>query len=162
MSLEKITDKEFFNRGPVTVAKDLIGKEIVRYFNGTEVRGRILGVSAWQGTVSDNQKFADYEPGTMSVSNRRGHYLLDITVGARGNACVTITDAEFYFDDTKVKLNGPGKICKALQIDPSLDGEVMTKNKYLAIEGASVPDSKIYIRPKKKVPENCKGFFYTK
>ena len=163
-NLETKLNQEFFKQDPETVAKQLLGRDLVRIF-GTEreVRGRILEVSAWQGTYGEHtkHKFDDYEPGTVSVSCKYGKHLIDITCG-NGTSCVTLINGEYEFGGEKVKVNGPGNFSKALQVDKSFDGIDITVGPYLRVEGTAVDESLVKKRNKKKVPPNCVGFFYIK
>ena len=164
-SLEGKINRKFFRQNPKTVARKLLGRELVRIFpNNSEVRGRILEVSAWQGISGDNidQKFPEYKPGVVSVSPRRGWYLTDITCG-NGNACVTLVSAEYDFEGELVKVGSPGKLSEALGINPDgFDGYDLISGNSLRVEGSPVNPKLVMQRQKSNLPANCRGFFYVR
>jgi DNA-3-methyladenine glycosylase len=161
--LEKLA-QDFFKQDAATVAKQLLGKKIIRKFdNGAEVEGRITEVSAWEGTYGDQQKhkFDEYEQGTLSVSCKFGKYLMDITCG-NGRSCVTLINGEFDFDGNKTEVEGPGNFSKALNITPVFDGYLLNSNDSLKISGDSATPEEVKQRNKSNVPPNCRGYYFVK
>ncbi len=151
-----------FRKKPENAAKGLLGRKLVRTFqNKAIIEGRILEVSAWQGTSGDHivYKFPDYPIGTLSVSCRYGKYLADITVG-NGNSCITLVAAEIDLDGTKFKVQGPGNLSEALRIEPDFDGYDIIKGKELRIIGQPVDKSLVRKRNLSNAPNNCVGFYY--
>ena len=162
-NLEARITRDFFKKDAVTVAQHLLGREIVRYFpNNTEARGRILEVSAWEGTYGQRpQKFPDYKQGVVSVSCKRGRYMIDITCGDK-DSCVTLLRAEFEIDGRKYHADGTSKLVSILQVTPdAFDGYDIVEGSAIKIEGAP-GEITVYTRNKGNVPKNCRGFHYTK
>lgn len=159
--LERIVSRDFFKQEPISVARQLLGRQIVRNFNSCEIRGRILEVSAWQGTYGEHvkPKFDDFLPGYLSVSMKYGKNLMDITVG-NGKSCITLIDGEFEFDGELYRPGGPGNLSRALNVDSSFDGLDLTTSPVLYLEGSPVNPEEIRMRQKKNVPPNCQGYFY--
>lgn len=163
MSIEKLTES-FFARNPDIVAKELLGRYLVRVFeNGKVVKGKITEVAAYQGTArkrtSGKIKAA---PGIMSVSTKYGKHLLDIATGKEGKySCITLRSAEFRWNNQIQSINGPGKLCKILKINPSLDGLSIYGTK-LWIEGQPESESEIDIKKLNNLPDNCFGYYQLK
>jgi len=162
-NLENRVTRDFFRKDSLTVAQNLLGRDIVRYFpNNTETRGRILEVSAWEGTYGQRpQKFPDYKQGVVSVSCKFGKYMIDVTCGDKGS-CVTLLKAEFDIDGRKYTADGPSKLASILQVTPdAFDGYDLVEGSAIKIEGAP-GEIMVYTRNKSNVPKNCRGFHYTK
>ena len=136
--MRKVLKPEFFNRNSVVVAKDLIGKYLVREINGKKVSNKILEVEAYEGsedkashahkgkTPRNNPMFG--KPGTIYVYFTYGmHFMLNITCGNEGHpAAILVRSIEDCI--------GPGKLTKKLQIDKMLNGQVLGKKSGLWIE----------------------------
>jgi len=161
MTLEKLTH-QFFARSPDAVAKELLGKYatyVTRILNsGKKVRAHIAEIAAYKGTAGKRtSKGIKAAPGIISVNTKYGNHLLDIATGKEGEySCITLRAAEFEIENQKLLIDGPGKLCRALQIDTTLNNLSINNNK-LWIE-AEAGNYKI-----KKLDEitsnNCLGIY---
>lgn len=147
MRRKKITT-QFFNRPTLIVAKDLIGKYLVRKIGSQIISGRIIETEAYCGphdkachaskgrTKRTEVMFG--KPGLIYVYMIYGMYhCLNIVTEKEGYpAAVLIRALELE------NCNGPGKLCKALKIDKRFYGKDICKNKELWIE-----DGGVKIRP---------------
>ncbi len=151
--------EELFSQEPEVAAQQLLGREIVRDFHGSKVRGIITEVSAWKGTYGEHtkHKFDKYKPGALSVSKKYGKTLMDLTVGD-GGSCLTLIAGRF--EDGHVQ--GPGNLSKKLLVDEVFDGYDLLKGEKLWIEGSPVDGSLVKMRKRSKVPPNCRGYYYIK
>ena len=158
MTNERIT-QTFFLQNPETVAKGLLGRYLVRATPEGDIYARMTEVAAWNKAEGNTSpKFTEQNLGGVSVSNRRGSYLIDITCGS-GNDCVTIWGAEFELENDVYRARSPGKVSESLEVTDELDGTSVVQNGTLWIEGSPVSLDQVLQR-NKKTPSNCRGFFY--
>jgi DNA-3-methyladenine glycosylase len=163
MSIDTKLGRDFFAKPAVDVAYGLLGREIVRRFNGTDVKGVIVEVSAWEGTTPSSSDGMRYAPGTIGVSTKFGKHLLDIATELKDvSSCVTLIAAEFDWNGKKQVVQGPGLVTAALKIDRSFDQQKIYENPNVYIIGGHMPAQDVLKRDKKGVPANCKGYFYLK
>jgi DNA-3-methyladenine glycosylase len=146
----RVLSREFFARDTVKVAKDLLGKQLVRVKDGARMTGRIVEAEAYRGsedpashafrgpTPRNAPMFG--EPGHAYVYFTYGnHYLLNATTEVSGKPGAVLIRAIEPLKGLSVmkKLrpsvpelaltNGPGKLTKALGIDKALNKVDMTK-----------------------------------
>jgi DNA-3-methyladenine glycosylase len=127
--------KEFFNRSPDEVAKELVGKPLVRLKDGKRLVGVITHVDTFYIRDTYNTRYdgIPVSPGIVSLwGNWRGHYFLNIMTkqdnrGATGVNIVGIMPIEGLEamlenkGTSKLDTNGPGKVTKALGLNDSYD-----------------------------------------
>jgi len=160
MTIEKLTH-EFFARNPQTVAKELLGgyaSYLVRVFDsGKKVRGRIVEIASYSGTAGKRtSKGIMAAPGIITVSTKYGNHLMDIATGKEGEySCITLRAALFEWGDIKSLVDGPGRLCKALQIDTGLNN-LSINNQKLWIEAEK---GKYNIEEIGKNTDNCRGIY---
>jgi 3-methyladenine DNA glycosylase Mpg len=155
---------DFFRRGSDIVAKDLLGRYLVRFFPGinTHVVGQIREVAAYQGETDSSSEGLNESAGMITVSRKMGRNLLDIATGNDDSAsCITLRAAAFYFDDIE-NVQGPGLLTEALQIDKDFSGYDIGSCDDLWIEGDGVSPDVIRRRNKSGLPNNCLGYFYVR
>ena len=144
----------FFNKNSVCVAKKLLGKIIVRRYNGVKLSGKIVEVESYRGkddagshafkkkTQRNSLMFG--KPGVAYIYLCYGnHYLLNIVTEKDGEPGAVLIRAIEPVNGIKTMMkmsgvkninnltNGPGKLTKALGIDKTLNGEDVTKSKKL-------------------------------
>ena len=134
----KMLKSGFFDRSSVIVAKELLGKYLVRKIRGKEKAYRILETEACEGgkdkashasrgqTVRNTPMFG--KPGTIYVYFTYGmHWMLNIVCGKVGHpAAVLIRGVENCI--------GPGRLTKKLSIDKALNEKPLDKKTRLWIE----------------------------
>jgi DNA-3-methyladenine glycosylase len=121
--------RAYFNRPTLMVARSLIGKYLVRSLDGREVAGRIIEVEAYVGP-GDKACHASkgktrrtevmFGPGGMAyvyLIYGMYHCLNVVTEREEFPAAVLIRAIEL----DGVLIDGPGRLCRALQIDRSLN-----------------------------------------
>jgi 3-methyladenine DNA glycosylase Mpg len=161
-TMDQILGRDFYARSSVEVARAMLGREIVRRFKDTEVRGYVMEVSAWEGHTKTSSDGLLYAPGTIGVSTKFGNHLLDIATEAYGvHSCVTLIAAQFHWGNRTQLVDSPGKVARALRVDRTLDGlKIFENDTGLSIVGGRIPEQDIKKREKKNLPANCKGYFY--
>ncbi len=141
-----IVRPEFFNRPTLTVARDLLGKYLVREIDGKKVALQINEVEAYDGfrdqashasrgqTPRNTPMFG--KPGTIYVYFTYGmHWMLNITCGEEGYpAAVLIRGAG--------EVVGPARLTKALSIDKTLNTKPLGRKTGLWIEDKGVKPSR--------------------
>ncbi|HEY0220789.1 MAG TPA: DNA-3-methyladenine glycosylase [Candidatus Paceibacterota bacterium] len=134
----RILPSVFFDRNSLIVAKDLIGKFLVREVEGKKERYLITEVESYEGfkdkashahrgqTPRNTPMFG--EPGTIYVYLTYGmHFMLNITCGKVGYpSAVLIRGTDI--------ISGPGRLTKKLKIDKSLNVKKLSKKNGLWIE----------------------------
>lgn len=150
----EILDSRFFSQKTLKVAKDLIGCYLMREIDGEVCRYKITETEAYVGphdlashsskgrTARTEVMFA--EPGTIYIYMIYGMYfMLNIVTEKKDYPAAVLirgvtyvgnnSRAEGDFDKNK-KLNGPGKLTKAIKIDKILNGVMATRNNGLWFE----------------------------
>jgi DNA-3-methyladenine glycosylase len=163
MSMEPVS-RSFYSKGTVTVARNLLGKYLVRMRGGDSLIGRIVEVEAYRG--SDDPASHAYrgktprnmpmfgEPGHAYIYFTYGnHFCLNVTTRRSGTAgAVLIRAVEPCVGIELMRklrpgvpdqqlTNGPGKLTKSFDISKSLNETDMTARGPLFIghEGKEVP-----------------------
>ncbi len=150
-------NRSFFGRDARTVAKDLLGRLLIRESDRGLTAGRIIETGAFEGDEGrKGREGMSYAPGTIYVMPFRGNYFLNIAAGRKGEpSCVLIRDVALH-DGV---LGGPGRVGKFFGVE-YLNGELIGQS--LRIEkGEPVPASRI-IRVTDGTSENCLGYYRVK
>jgi DNA-3-methyladenine glycosylase len=117
--------KDFFTKKANIVAKNLLGKILIRKINGKKFRAKIVETEAYFGSEDpasravkdgDLKKTMAMEAGTILVYGVHNNWLLNFVTGKKGKAeAVLIRALEplNFRADTK----GPGLLTRALKID---------------------------------------------
>lgn len=154
--------RAFFLRPARTVARDLLGKVLVRSLGGKRLAGRIVETEAYVG-VRDRASHAfggKVTPRNVSEYLEGGHiyiYLcyglywqLNITVQAAGNPeCVLIRALEpvhapevpppAELRELRTLTAGPGRLCRWMRLGRSFDREDVTRSRRIRIEDLGIP-----------------------
>jgi len=148
--------RKFYNRPTLTVARDLLGKRLIRQIDGAERSGIIVETEAYIG-IKDSACHAHRgktlrnavmfgPPGHAYVYFTYGlHYLLNLVTEEEGQpAAVLIRAIEPFtgLDEMralrrrhgKELTNGPAKLCQALSINKDFNGWDLTQGIHLWVE----------------------------
>ncbi|GAB4157148.1 MAG: DNA-3-methyladenine glycosylase [Candidatus Dojkabacteria bacterium] len=156
----KVLNNAFYNQDPITIAKALLGKLLIRNLNNQTLIGRIVEVEAYLGPEdAASHSYIGKTKRNQSLYLDGGHaYIhqihmqncLDIVVQARNSPrSVLIRALEPVKGIEQMEINrgrskleeltsGPGKLTQALEIDKSFDGIDVTDEDapfYLADDG---------------------------
>lgn len=159
----RILGRRFYSRDTIEVARNLLGKYLVRQINQKTLVGKIVEVEAYKGT--DDPASHAYKGKTARNKPMFGeaghayiyfiygkHYCLNVITEKAGipgavliRALEPIAGIEFMKKNRKsndlVKLtNGPGKLTEALRITKELNGWDLTKGKTLFISEPTVKE----------------------
>lgn len=156
--------RHFFERDTLIVAKELLGKTLVRVTEEGAVRARIVETEAYLGEIDDaahtykgkseRTRAAYGEKGAAYIYLIYGMYCcFNITTGEPNKPeMVLIRALEPLEGETLMKArrlkakkdidlcNGPGKLCRALLIDRALYGEDLCESERFYIEDGETPN----------------------
>lgn len=161
----KILARDFYARNTLQVARELIGKKLVRRINGSEVSGTIVETEAYCGTEdSACHAYRGRTPRNTVMFGLPGHayvyftygmhYLLNLVTEGEGNPCAVLIRAVLPLTgiqemEVRRKMkgtqltNGPAKLCQAFAIDKSLNGWDLTCGKELWTENYKTIPAKL-------------------
>lgn len=140
---------DFYDRDALSAARDLLGQRLVRCLDGRRISGIITEVEAYRGEEdlacharagrTPRTEVMYGEPGLAYVYFTYGmHWLLNAVCGPAGFPAAVLIRAIRPLEGVDVIAanrpnvkpaqwtNGPGKICRALQIDGSENGRPLT------------------------------------
>lgn len=146
---ESLLPTSFYARNPTVVAENILGKIVVRRFEGIVLAGKVVEVEAYLG--SDDPAAHSFigktkrnevlfgNPGYTYVHSIHKYYCMDIVCEGKGNpGSVLIRALEPILGIDIMKVNrstkdvgalcsGPGKLCQALKITRELNGVNVTR-----------------------------------
>ncbi len=154
----RILPRRYFNRSTVAVARSLIGKYLVRVIDGRMLAGKIIEVEAYVGsedkachaskgrTQRTEVMFGPAGAAYVYLIYGMHHCLNVVTEREECPSAVLIRAVEI---DGKL-IDGPGRLCRAMQIDRSLNRADLTVGESLWFEdrGASVKKGNVGAHPR--------------
>ena len=170
---KRVLTKTFFNRSAPLVARELIGKFLVRKMGRREVALMIVETEAYGGSRDlasharsgkTKRNFPMFEEaGTIYVYFTYGmHWMLNIVTGKKEEPAavlirgvVLLSNTNLSTSDVDRLVSGPGRLTKALRIDKKLNTKKLRKSSGLWVEDRGVKIGKSEI---KKTPRI--GVFY--
>ena len=170
--MEKLT-RDFYDRDTITVARDLLGKHLVRVLNGETLVCRITETEAYIGRCDKACHAYGYKrtnrtetlfarPGTVYIYLIYGMYnCLNFVTEPEGEPAAvlirgleavsgigTMTRLRYPKNPSQLTayqqknfLNGPGKLCKALSLDRSLNGLDLTGDTLFVVSSGETPET---------------------
>ncbi|MFX0081901.1 MAG: DNA-3-methyladenine glycosylase [Candidatus Hodarchaeota archaeon] len=171
MTSFKRLNREFFNRKTEIVARDLLGKCLVRETEENKIVGKIIEVEAYLGPndkashsynykKTERTKIMYGKPGTLYVYFIYGmYYCLNVITESEEKPCAVlirklypIEGIELMIDNRKVNIgknyknliDGPGKLCMAFNI---------TKEEFNGNDSCSI-DSRLFFAQGEKIDRN--------
>jgi DNA-3-methyladenine glycosylase len=143
-----IIPKEYYMRRPDIVARDLLGKKIVRVLNGERLEGIVVETEAYHGQMDpasrafhgrkNYNKMMWDEPGHLFIYNVHKYWMLNVVahdLGGVGGVLfraiepvkgIKTMERLRPIDDEKELTSGPGKLSIALGISKELNGFPVT------------------------------------
>jgi DNA-3-methyladenine glycosylase len=168
----KILPVDFYQRDPVDVARELLGKILVSNQNNQITTGTIIETEAYLssddpaahsfiGKTSRNQSLFG-SPGCAYIHRMHGWNLLDVTTEEIGKPSSVLIRALKPYEGVDIMIqrrktkdfenlvNGPGKVCQALGIGHELDGIAITDTrcKIFIADGDFAHEYKIRMTPR--------------
>ena len=151
--------REFYNRSTIKVARELLGKKLVRVLDGRKLSGMIVETEAYigprdkashsyGGRITKRNAVMFGPPGHAYVYQIYGIYFcLNVVTRPRGKPEAILiralepidgVDVMRKFRNGRTLTNGPGRLCQALHIDKTLNDEDLTGD-VLYIEDYATP-----------------------
>ena len=153
---------DFYARDTRIVARELLGKKLVRKYRGHAISGLVCETEAYLGAFdSASHAFRGKTPRNAVMYGRAGiayvyfvygmHYLLNVVTEAEENPCAVLIRALVPFEGLshmqrhrgrsgKDLTDGPAKLCQALVIDKALNRWDLTAGRKLWLEAQpSIP-----------------------
>jgi DNA-3-methyladenine glycosylase len=156
--MRKLT-RDFYHRDTTRVAKDLLGKCLVRIVNGVDRVGRIVEVEAYLGahdlaahsargrTPRTEVMFGP--PGHAYVYLIYGmHYCMNVVTEREGHASAVLLRALEPVCNVELKTQGPGLLCKAMGIDKRLNGHDLESEDFFIVSDGNKNNLEIVVRPR--------------
>lgn len=164
-------ERSFFARDTLEVARDLLGRRLVRSLDGERLSGLIIETEAYVGE-KDSACHASRgcTPRTRVMYGPPGHFyvyliygmyhMLNIVTAAEGQPEAVLIRALLPEEGIEQmrrnrggvppgKLaDGPGKLCQALAIDRALNGLPVESDELWLEEGVKVPEQQVSTSPR--------------
>ena len=167
--MSRILSKKFFDRPTVAVAKDLIGKYIVRQWHGKPVALMIAETEAYDGPndmashtsrgKTERTEIMFGEAGQFYVYFVYGmHWLVNVVTGPKNYPAAVLLRAGSYYDPKtkrEIAINGPARFAKLLNISKTQNGKRADKK-----TGVWFEDRGIKIKPSQIMAEKRIGVDY--
>jgi len=151
--------RAFYNRDTIVVAQELLGKHLVHVTRGVGRIGRIVEVEAYLGPqdlaahsargLTERTRPMFGPPGHAYVYLIYGMYhCMNVVTERRGHASAVLLRALEPVQNVTARTQGPGLLCKAMQIDKRLNAhDLLSDSFYIAAAPGAEPFS-IVRRPR--------------
>jgi len=165
--------RSFYARDPVSVARDLLGKQLIRVLPDERLRGVIVETEAYLGAddpashgahpMTPRTRVLFGPAGHAYVYAIRQHALLDVTTETEhtggavliravlpvaGQARMRAARAPFGGPDARLA-SGPGNLCRAFHVSLALNGtDLTTPNAPLLIADADTDPFEVRVTPR--------------
>lgn len=149
--------RNFYTEPTLYVAKDLLGKYIVRKWRGKTLEGKIIETEAYIGPKdrASHSYLGKRTPRNEAEFLKGGHIYIYLVYGmywqlnittSKNNTpeCVLVRALDLGNGNIK-ETNGPGKLCRYLKLDKSFNREDVTRSKriWLQDRGEKIEPSQI-------------------
>ena len=151
--------RNFYDRDTKIVAQELLGKFLVHKVSGTTRIGKIVETEAYLGAhdlaahsskgLTPRTKIMFGPPGHAYVYLIYGmHHCMNVVTERAGNGAAVLIRALEPVENIAGKTNGPGLLCRALEIDRRLNGCDLLGDSYFIAAPAAVEKISIVKRPR--------------
>jgi len=142
--------RAFYDRETVVVARDLLGKYLVHVSGGVERVGRIVEVEAYLGPHdlaahssrgrTERTKVMFGPPGHAYVYLVYGMYhCMNVVTEREGHASAVLLRAVEPVKNVPGRTHGPGRLCKAMDIDRRLNAHDLGSDDFFIAESPDGP-----------------------
>jgi len=150
--------RAFYNRDTIQVARDLLGKHLIRVLPEGNRVGRIVEVEAYLGPhdlashsskgLTERTRIMFGPPGHCYVYLIYGmHHCLNVVTEPPGHGTAVLLRALEPVAGLTGRTNGPGLLCGAMGIDRQLNGhDLLSENFFISDPGTAAV--KIVARPR--------------
>jgi len=158
LSLRKLL-RSFYNRKTTEVALDLLGKYLVYTKNGYEQIGKIVEVEAYVGPhdlachaskgKTKRTALMFGPPGYSYIYLIYGIYhCLNVVTEEAGSGTAVLIRALEPIKNISLKTQGPGLLCKALQLDKQLNGYDLLSDDFYLAESENAQSFQVITKPR--------------
>ena len=155
---QRVLPRIYFNRPTVTVARSLIGKYLVRVLNGRTLAGKIIEVEAYVGPEDKACHASKGRTRRTDVMFGPGGVAYVYLIYGMYHCLNVVTEREECPSAVLIRaieingelIDGPGRLCRALQIDRRLNRADLTTGESLWFEdrGALVERGAVGAHPR--------------
>jgi DNA-3-methyladenine glycosylase len=149
----------FYDRDAISVARDLLGKCLVRHIDGVERVGRIVEVEAYLGPHDLAAHSAKgLTPRTRVMFGPPGHayvyliygiyHCMNVVTEREGKASAVLLRALEPLKNVEGRTQGPGLLCRAMGIDRELNGHDLLSDDFHVANDGSLRRFTIVRRPR--------------
>lgn len=149
----------FYDRDAVSVARDLLGKCLVRSFDGIERVGRIVEVEAYLGPHDLAAHSAKgLTPRTRVMFGPPGHayvyliygiyHCMNVVTEREGKASAVLLRALEPLKNVEGRTQGPGLLCRAMGIDRDLNGHDLLSDDFHVADDGTLRRFTVVRRPR--------------
>ncbi len=150
LSLHRLP-RSFYDRDAQAVARELLGKHLVRVWRGVERIGRIVEVEAYLGPhdlaahsskgLTERTKVMFGPPGHAYVYFIYGmYYCMNVVTEREGRAAAVLLRALEPVAHIVGRTQGPGLLCRAMGIDKRLNAhDLLSDDFFIAAPPTEVP-----------------------
>lgn len=145
-SKRKILPRTYFSRPTVTVARSLIGKYIVRVIDGRILAGKIVEVEAYVGSQDKACHASKGRTQRTEVMFGQAGVAYVYLIYGMYHCLNVVTEREKFPSAVLIRaieidgelIDGPGRLCRALEIDRGLNRADLTEGESLWFEDRGV------------------------
>ena len=154
----RLLGPEFFDRDTVAVARDLLGKVLVRTVDGKPLWGRLVEVEAYLGPddLAAHSSGGRRSPRNEVMYGAPGHAYVYFTYGMHN--CLNFVTREPGLPQAVLvralepgpgvgRCSGPGLVCRALDIDRNLNGAALVPPTIYVLDD-DAPSRRLYATPR--------------
>jgi DNA-3-methyladenine glycosylase len=170
----RVVKRTFFERDTAEVSRELLGKYLGRFFNGSLIGGMIVETEAYYGPDDPashayrgqtRRNEVMFGPGGYSYVyfTYGNHYLLNVVTGNKGApGAVLLRGVEPVFGRGHMEknrpnkkerelTNGPGKLTQAMGINKEHNGVVMEGPELVIFESNTAPNNEYKIKASSRI-----------
>jgi DNA-3-methyladenine glycosylase len=153
-----VLDQAFFDRDTATVARELLGKVLVREIDGIRLWGRLVEVEAYLGPddLAAHSRGGRRTPRTEVMFGAPGHAYVYFTYGMHW--CLNFVTREEGVPQAVLvralepgpgvgRCGGPGLVTRALRIDRALNGVRLQPPDLFVIDDGA-PRQRVFVTPR--------------
>ena len=138
----RILPRAYFNRPTLTVARSLVGKYLIRCIDGREIAGKIVEVEAYVGSQDRACHAAKGRTQRTEVMFGPAGVAYVYLIYGMYHCLNVVTEREEFPSAVLIRaielngelIDGPGRLCRSLQIDRSLNRMDLTTGESLWFE----------------------------
>jgi DNA-3-methyladenine glycosylase len=157
-TLEKLP-RSFYDRETALVARELLGCHLVHVVAGVPRVGRIVEIEAYLGPhdlaahsakgITPRTRILFGPPGYAYVYLVYGmHWLMNVVTEHEGHGAAVLLRALEPVQNLELRTSGPGLLCRALQIDSSLNGHDLLSDDFFIAPPPVAQHFEIVARPR--------------